>query len=650
MHRHILIEAVTPCVDGGRYAAKGIAGQTCTVEADIFRDGHNLIRAVLQWQRKGDARMSEAPMLPLENDRFRGEFPLTEIGLYVFAIEAWTDAFGSWEADFRKKANAGGDVALDLHEGVLLMQEAAERATGIQQGLLAETIARLSGPVTAAEALEALAKEPLIDIMASLDQREDAVTSEPLLKVFAHRPKARFSTWYELFPRSETAESERGATLREAERRLPKLHAMGFDVVYLTPVHPIGTTNRKGRNDARTAGPGDPGSPWAIGAPSGGHTAIEPELGTLEDFAHFVETAESLGLEVALDFAIQCSPDHPWVKDHPDWFEHRADGTIRHAENPPNEYPDVYRIDFDTQDRVGLYTELYRVLMFWIAHGVRIFRVDNPHTKPVSFWEWIIAKVQASNPEVIFLAEAFTRPKMMKALAKAGFTQSYSYFTWRNEKRELEEYLTELAHTDVRDYFIPNFFTNTHDVLPEFLQSGGPAAFKLRLVLAATLSPSYGIYSGYELCEDHAAPGTEEYYDSEKFRIKVRDYEAPGNLNALITDLNRIRRENPALQEFTNVQFLKSDNDNILFFSKSTSDTKNTLLIAVNLDPKHPHHCTAEVPLAQLGRHPGEVYEVKDLLTGARYLWGEKNYVRLDPAILPAHVLLVDPPAPAHLP
>ena len=642
MHRHILIEAITPCVDGGRYAAKGIVGEPCVVEADVFRDGHSLVRAVVRWQKKGADRFEEAPMTLVGNDRFRGEFPVTDTGLYLFTIEAWTDQFGSWYERFEKLVTAGQSTLTDLREGVRLIEQIAPRTSGPERGALDEAIARLSAPIAPVDALELLARDPIRDLMALLDEREDAVTVDPQLRIFACRERARFSTWYELFPRSEGDDPKKGGTLRDAEQRLPKLRQMGFDVIYLTPVHPIGTTNRKGKNDAAIAEPDDPGSPWAIGSAAGGHTAIEPGLGTLDDFDHFVLAAQSLEMEVALDFAIQCSPDHPWVTEHPDWFEHRADGSIRCAENPPHEYDDVYRIDFDTQDRVGLYTELYRVLMFWIGRGVTIFRVDNPHTKPVTCWEWIISKIQTSNPEVIFLAEAFTRPKMMKALAKAGFTQSYSYFTWRNAKRELEDYIVELTQTEMRHYFIPNFFTNTHDVLPEFLQKGGPSAFKLRLVLAATLSPSYGIYSGYELCEHLAAPGTEEYLDSEIFEIKARNYEAPGNLNGLIERLNLIRRENPALQQFSNVEFMKTDSDDITVYLKSSQDRNNQLIVAVNLDPKGPHHCLAEVPLEKVGRARGETYRVTDLLSGAGYVWGEKNYVRLDPSFLPAHILFVE--------
>ena len=434
--------------------------------------------------------------------------------------------------------------------------------------------------------------------MALLDQREDSVIAEPLLPIFANRRKANVGTWYQFFPRSETRDPSKGATLREAERRLPKLAEMGFDVVYLPPVHPIGVTNRKGKNDALTAEPSDPGCPWAIGNADGGHTAVAPELGTIDDFDHFVASAASVGIEVALDFAIQCSPDHPWVTEHPDWFEHRADGSLRYAENPPHEYQDVCRVDFDTPDRVGLFTELYRVLMFWIEHGVTIFRVDNPHTKPVGFWEWIIAKVHSSHPEVIFLAEAFTRPKMMKALAKAGFTQSYTYFTWRNEKRELEEYMIELTQTEMRHYFVPNFFTNTHDVLPESLQKGGPPAFQLRLVLAATLSPSYGIYSGYELCENRAIEGKEEYLDSEKFEIKAARLRGAGQSQRAHHQAQPDSPRQPgaarALQRLVLEDRQRQDH-RLPEDARATRRTR--CIVVVNLDPFTAHHCTVEVAL-----------------------------------------------------
>ncbi|MGH9761411.1 MAG: alpha-1,4-glucan--maltose-1-phosphate maltosyltransferase, partial [Blastocatellia bacterium] len=427
-----------------------------------------------------------------------------------------------------------------------------------------------------------------------------------------------------MFPRSQGTIPGRASTLREAERRLPDIHAMGFDVVYLPPIHPIGMTNRKGANNALAAGVLNPGSPWAIGSDAGGHDAVDPGLGTLADFDHFVNAAQFNGLEVALDFAIQCSPDHPWVRRHPAWFRHRPDGSIKYAENPPKEYQDIYPINFETREQRALMEELRNIVVFWIEHGVKIFRVDNPHTKPVKFWEWLIGEVQGQYLDVIFLAEAFTRPKMMKALAKAGFSQSYTYFTWRNSKTELTEYLTELTQTEMREYFRPNFFTNTPDILTDVLQRGGPAAFKLRLVLAATLSPSYGIYSGFELCENRAVASTEEYQNSEKYEIRVRDWNKPGNIKDLITRVNRIRHENAALWEFENLRFLPADNPAILFYAKLSEDRGNALLIAVNLDPFAWHECTVTVP-ADLGINPSGGYRVTDLLSGAVYTWSERN-------------------------
>jgi len=473
-------------------------------------------------------------------------------------------------------------------------------------------------------------------------QRFGATRVEPLLELIVDRERARFGTWYEMFVRSQGSDPRKSGTFKDAERRLPELRDLGFDVVYLAPIHPIGHTNRKCPGNGLDGGASSPGSPWAIGDQAGGHIAIDPSIGTLDDFDHFNAAANRLGIEVALDFAIQCSPDHPWVREHPQWFHHRPDGSIKYAENPPKEYQDIYPIDFDTPDPRGLFEELERVIRFWCEHGVKIFRVDNPHTKPAQFWNWLINEVQITNPEVIFLAEAFTRPKMMKALAKAGFTQSYTYFTWRNTKRELTEYLTELTRTPMRDYFRPNFFTNTPDILAGVLQAGGPAAFKMRLVLAATLSPSYGIYSGFELCENEAVPGTEEYLNSEKYQIKVRDWGRPGNIKEFIRRVNSIRRDNPALQQFLNLEFLSADNDQILFFSKATQDKTNVILVAVNLDPFNAQQCTVLVPPEVAGVAPGRSYRVSDLLTGANYVWSDRNFVRLDPASAPAHILRVE--------
>ncbi len=639
---HIVIEDVTPSVDGGRYPAKRIAGEPCVVEADIFRDGHQVLRAVVKWRRKRDEVFDESPMLALDNDRWRGDFCPSDNARYVFTIEAWTDLFATWLADFTTKVKAARPVALDVLEGIALFEKMAADARGADRDLLEYALAQLRKTNDGATALAAVSDVEISAAAGRVGQRFGATRFEPALELVVDREKARFGTWYEMFVRSQGSEPGKSGTFQDAERRLPELRDLGFDVVYLPPIHPIGHTNRKGPDNALNGGTNFPGSPWAIGSEAGGHAAIDPSIGTLGDFDRFVATANRLGIEVALDFAIQCSPDHPWVREHPQWFHHRPDGSIKYAENPPKEYQDIYPIDFDTSDQRGLFEELERVVRFWREHGVQIFRVDNPHTKPMQFWNWLIDEVQTAHPEVIFLAEAFTRPKMMRALAKAGFTQSYTYFTWRNTKRELTEYLTELTHTSMREYFRPNFFTNTPDILTPVLQAGGPAAFKMRLVLAATLSPSYGIYSGFELCEHQAVPGTEEYLNSEKYQIKVRDWNQPGHIKEFIGRVNSIRRDNPALQQFLNLRFLSSDNDQILFFSKATPDKENVILVAVNLDPFYPHHCTALVPPEVAGFAPGQSYQVTDLLTGAKYIWSERNYVRLDPASEPAHILRVE--------
>jgi starch synthase (maltosyl-transferring) len=640
--RHI-IEAVSPIVDCGRFPVKGIVGDDCVVEADIFRDGHDVIRAAVKWRLKRDAIFAQAAMTPVGNDRWRGSFPLRENAVYTFTIEAWTDRYASWVQDFVKKAAAGRDVTSDLLEGIRLLEELATRTTGAIRDALELVRAKAHDclAVQPADAAEFLNTSEIDNIAAAFGERFEATTYSPLLEVIADRPRARFGAWYEIFPRSLSSSGQPG-TLRTAERHLPYIRDLGFDVVYLTPIHPIGHTNRKGPNNRLVADGSSPGSPWAIGSAAGGHTAIEPSLGTLLDLDHFVATAQRLQLEIALDFAIQASPDHPWVRTHPEWFRHRPDGSIKYAENPPKEYQDIYPINFDTENQLGLIEELRETVLFWVRHGVNIFRVDNPHTKPVRFWQWLIGTVQTAHPEVIFLAEAFTRPKIMKALAKAGFSQSYTYFTWRNSKYEITEYLTELTHAEVSDYFRPNFFVNTPDILTDILQTGGRAAFKMRLVLAATLSPSYGMYSGYELCENAAVPGTEEYQDSEKYQIRVRDWNQPGNIKEFVALLNRIRNSNPALHQLTNLQFLPADNDQILFYAKSTADRSNVLLIAVNLDPRQAHECTVTVPLTVIGIAPGERYRVVDLLTGSTYTWGERNYVRLDPQAEPAHIMRVE--------
>jgi starch synthase (maltosyl-transferring) len=489
---------------------------------------------------------------------------------------------------------------------------------------------------------EALDPELALTMRRHAD-RSRSVVYDRVLPLRADRERARFGAWYEMFPRSAAPRDGRGSTLREAEVRLPEIAAMGFDIVYLPPVHPIGTTHRKGRNNTLRAESGDPGSPWAIGAAAGGHKAVEPSLGTLEDFDHFVAAAKGHGLEIALDIAFQCSPDHPYVREHPEWFRKRPDGTIQYAENPPKKYQDIYPFDFECEDWRGLWEELKGVVVFWAERGVRVFRVDNPHTKPFRFWEWLIARVQEAFPDAVFLAEAFTRPKVMQWLAKAGFTQSYTYFTWRNTKAELTEYLTELTATDVREYLRGNLFANTPDILHEYLQFGGRPAFQTRLVLAATLGASYGIYGpGYELCDGNAVPGTEEYVDSEKYQVRVWDRDRPGHIRDFVTRVNAIRRGHPALQYDHRLRFHEAENERILFYSKTSPDGADVVLVAVNLDPHHVQESWIRVPIEEIGIPAGRPYQAHDLLSDSRFLWdGARSFVRLDPHICPAHIFVI---------
>jgi starch synthase (maltosyl-transferring) len=639
----ILIENVSPSVDGGRYPAKRVVGDVCVVEADIFRDGAEVLRAQIHWWKEGETAFNVAPMEPLVNDRWQGRFVLADLADYRFTLEAWTDPFASWRSALRRWVAGNQDVTSEIQEGIRLIAAGADRAEGEDCQTLEEALALLRDCGSDGDAALAVVSDAALStLMDRLGARIQPVVYDPPLAIQVNRTRARFGAWYEMFPRSQGTVPGTGATFREAEARLPAIRDLGFDVIYLPPIHPIGATHRKGRNSALEAGPGDPGSPWAIGGAAGGYLDVEPALGTLEDFDHFVMVADRLGMEIALDFAIQVSPDHPWVRAHPEWFYLRPDGTIKYAENPPKRYQDIYPLNFQSGHAKQIWLAMLEIVEFWIDHGVKIFRIDNPHTKPFSFWHWLLQQVRRRDPDVLFLAEAFTRPKIMKALAKLGFHQSYSYFTWRNTKQELTEYLTELSQTEVREFYQPNFFTNTPDILHEFLQRGGRPAFQIRLILAATLSPSYGIYSGFELCENDAVPDTEEYLNSEKFEIKVRDWNRPGNLNELIARVNRIRNENAALHDLTNVRFLGAENANILFCMKATADKSNVLLIAVNLDPFHTQDAVVWVPLADIGVRAGESYDVEDLLTGARYRWGERNFVRLSPDGPPAHILRVE--------
>jgi starch synthase (maltosyl-transferring) len=633
----IVILAVSPCVDCGRYPVKREAGDTLDVTADILKDGHDILAARVLWREKGESDWHAAPMRHQDNDRWIGHVPLGRNTRVFYTVEAWADVYETWRGDLAKKRGAGQSVAVEVVEGHLMLNGVLPRLHGPDRERLERLLAELDAAASDDDKADLLSAALVRGIMARWPDVSNAVRHAQVYQVVVDRVAARFSAWYEMMVRSQGIEIGRAATFAEAERRLPDIARMGFDVVYLLPIHPIGRVHRKGPDNTLVAGPGDPGSPYAIGSSEGGHTAVHPELGTIDDFRHFVAEARRHGLEVALDFAIQCAPDHPWIKQHPEWFQWRPDGTIRYAENPPKKYQDIVNVTFHGPGAEELWHELLAVVLFWVEHGVRIFRVDNPHTKPIPFWEWLIATVQDEYPDVLFLSEAFTRPKLMRALAKAGFSQSYTYFTWRNFKQELTDYLTELAQGEAREYMRPHFWPTTPDILPPFLQTGGRAGFRIRLALAATLSPLYGIYNGYELCEAHAVPGKEEYLHSEKYQHKVWDWNRPGNIKAEIARINAIRRDNPALHEFENVRFFPSDDDSVLFYGKWTLDRSNMVFVAVCLDPFDVHEASLVFPLEAMGVPAGETFEVEELLSGRRHLWrGAAQRVRLDPEIAPA--------------
>jgi starch synthase (maltosyl-transferring) len=685
LSRRVVVENIEPMIDGGRFPIKRTVGESVDVAATIFGDGHDVIVAVLRYRPLGggaavdaqsddptrtvtSGRDDSAPVTsPAEGgwfetpmtvvnpgiDRWAGSFVVREIGRYEFAITAWVDHFRTWKRDLQIKAAAGQDVSIELLEGSVMIRDAAvraeryvsERARAHADCLVARAEVLTDG-TTIAGRVAAAVSDNLAAMMEKFADRSRATTSPPA-PVWVDRERARFGAWYEMFPRSagpESAGTNTSGTFSDAAAVLPRLADLGFDVVYLPPIHPIGKQFRKGRNNSLVPAPGDPGSPWAIGSEEGGHTAVEPGLGTLDDFMAFRARAEQLGLEVALDLAWQSSPDHPWVREHPDWFRHRPDGTIKYAENPPKKYQDIYPFDFESEDWRGLWRALLDVTLFWVDRGVRIFRVDNPHTKVFSFWEWLIREVHARHPDVIFLAEAFTRPPVMRYLAKVGFTQSYTYFTWRNTKSEITEYLTELTTTDVREYLRPNLFANTPDILHAYLQNGGKPAFEARLLLAATLGASYGIYSGFELCENRAVPGTEEYADSEKYQYRRRDWSRPGHIQELIARVNRIRHQHRPLQFDFTLRFHTTDNPYLIAYSKSSpdaGDSREVLLMVVNLDPHHMQHGFVQVPLESIGS--AEQYTALDLLDDTRYFWrGDWNYVRLEPGIKQGHILKLE--------
>ena len=639
----MVIEDVQPLIDCGRYPIKRIIGEDLVVEADIFKDGHDVVAAVLKWRVVGKRQWRETPMIFVDNDRWRGVCTLYDEAIHEYTVEAWTDTFRSWQQELGKKFEAGiSDLRSEALEGAAIVRAGANRArVKTDSARLREFADQIASGANSE--INAIAQSGELEVlMATYPDRSDATQYQPYPRVVVSRQAALFGAWYEFFPRSAEGHGDRGSTFRDCLPRVDDAKAMGFDVLYFPPIHPIGRTNRKGRNNSVTCEPGEPGVPWAIGGEAGGHKAVEPSLGTLEDFDWLQKEVRNRGMEIALDFAINCSPDHPYVKTHPDWFYKRPDGTIKYAENPPKKYEDIYPLNFRCENWRELWAEMKSIVLFWAERGVRIFRVDNPHTKPVAFWEYLIGGVREEFPDTIFLSEAFTRPKMMQALARAGFNQSYTYFTWRNSKEELIEYFTELTQTDMSEYYRPNLWPNTPDILPFALQEGGRPAFMTRVLLAATLSPLYGIYSGYELCENQPLPGREEYFDSEKYQFKERDWDAPGNIKDWITRINQIRKQNRALQMYTNLRFYQADNDAILFYGKMTPARDNIILVAVNLDPFRKQNSFLQVPIEEFGLTENDDYQVQDLLTDARYVWrGRENYVELDPEIQPAHVFLM---------
>jgi starch synthase (maltosyl-transferring) len=635
--KRIAIESVSPEIDAGRFPAKRSLGEKVAVEADIFADGHDALACVIRYRHENGSDWTEVPMSPLVNDRWRAEFTVTELGRYRFMVEARVDRFGTWSRQFAKRVEAGQDVAQELEVAAQLVEAAAVRASGPDsEKLMAYTAQLRKGTAAATGALGS----DLAELMERHADRSLSVTYGRQVEVLVEPQRARYGAWYEMFPRSAGKEGKHG-TFRDVEGWLPYIAGMGFDVLYFPPIHPIGRTNRKGANNSERAKPDEPGSPWAIGSEEGGHKAIHPQLGTLDDFKHLLAAAADAGLSIALDLAFQCSPDHPYTRDHPEWFRHRPDGSIQYAENPPKKYEDIYPFDFECETWPELWSELLSIVVFWIDQGVRIFRVDNPHTKPFPFWEWLISEVKREHADVIFLSEAFTRPKLMYRLAKVGFSQSYTYFAWRNARSELSEYFNELRSAPIREFLRPNLWPNTPDILTEYLQTGGRPAFAARFVLASTLGASYGIYGpAFELCENRAKePGSEEYLDSEKYQLRSWQRDRPESLRELITLVNAVRRQNPALQSDDGLMFHSTENDQIIAYTKSTDDLADVVLTVVNVDPHHTQTGMVTLPLDALGIDRDHSYQAHELLSGARYIWnGPRNYIELNPYSTPAQI------------
>jgi starch synthase (maltosyl-transferring) len=640
--RRAFIEEVRPTVDCGRTAIKRVLGEAIDVEAEVLVEGHEQLACALLYAPPGSSSWTAVPMTPLGDDTWAASFTPATLGRHRYTVSAWLDPFATWRSKLIRRTERD-DIELALREGAALVRSAAGRARGAERGALLAYAALLEGESPREERRRGALGEALRELMAAAPDRALETVYDPPLEAVVERPLARFSAWYEFFPRSVVEAGERHGTLTTAARRLGYVAEMGFDVVYLPPIHPIGSSHRKGRNNGLQAHEADPGSPWAIGGAGGGHKSVHGDLGTLEDFKAFRAEAERLGLEVALDIAFQCSPDHPYVEEHPTWFVRRPDGSVQYAENPPKKYEDIYPLDFGSSDWRALWQELNDVVEFWVAAGVRVFRVDNPHTKPFDFWRWLIADVQGRHPETLFLSEAFTRPRVMYRLAKLGFSQSYTYFTWRNTKQELMDYFTELKSR--RDYFRPNLWPNTPDILHEYLQTGGRPAFMARAALAATLGASYGIYGpAFELLEQEPREaGSEEYRDSEKYEIRVWDLERAGSLRDFLARLNAIRRANPALHSDATLQFRQVDNDQLICYSKHSDDGRNVILVVVNLDPRHAQSGFIDVPLTEWGLDAQAPYSAHELLTDVRHEWqGARVFVTLAPAECPACVYRIE--------
>ncbi|WP_299701622.1 alpha-1,4-glucan--maltose-1-phosphate maltosyltransferase [uncultured Pontibacter sp.] len=646
--KRVIIENVKPQVNCGQYPIKRVVGEEVTVTADVFGDGHDEVKAVLLYRHAKKKKWNEVPMQFLGNDRWEVTFAPDSMGTFEYTLQGWVDHFYTWQKGLKKKFEANQDITVELQIGAQLLEESAMTAKPGQQKRLRKWAEQLNSPGSVADAVALATGEDVSELMHACCDRQNVTTYHKILTVEVERQKALFSTWYEFFPRSAAQADGRHGTFQDCELLLPRIAEMGFDTIYLPPIHPIGFAFRKGKNNSVTSQPGEPGSPWAIGAETGGHKAILPELGSEEDFRNFVHAAREHGIEVALDFAIQCSPDHPYVKEHPQWFKWRPDGTVQYAENPPKKYQDVLPVNFETEDWQNLWRELKSIVIHWIEQGVYVFRVDNPHTKPFSFWEWLIREVRQQYPQVIFLAEAFTRPRVMERLGKIGFTQSYTYFTWRNTAAEIKEYMRELTQTEMRDFYRPNFWPNTPDILPHELQTGGEPAHITRVVMAATLSSNYGMYGPvYEFGINTPVQGKEEYWDSEKYEVMHWDWGKLTKIREVITKINKIRQVNPALQTTWNIAFGDTDNPQLLCYAKWDDKRKNKMLMVINLDPHNTQAGWVQVPLHALKMPDNQQYMVHDLMTEHKYTWNsEWNYVELRPHEMPVHVFRIETATP----